>query len=191
MTVARGTVVRLQVQRVGLKVKGVGYDPRPILSVGEAAVGALGVAGHSEGSWVLDVHHAAHPQARGGGNRGVSIGFTSHHAAMVERFPLTEFGVSGENLIVESRRMWSLGDLADGVVIEAAAGGIALRSPRVAAPCAEFTSFLLGRGHVARRDEISAEMAFLDGGTRGFVVDASHLRRPAIVRVGDPVRIGV
>ena len=47
-----GPIVLLQVQRTPLKAPGGLYDPRPLLAVGEAAVGPEGMAGFHEGAWV-------------------------------------------------------------------------------------------------------------------------------------------
>jgi hypothetical protein len=78
-----GPIVRLQVQRDPLKVKGVAYDPAGILAVDEAAIGPQGIVGRHDGTWVLDTHHAAHPRSQAGGRRALSIGFPAmtHGAA--------------------------------------------------------------------------------------------------------------
>lgn len=184
-----GTVSRLQVQREPIKVKGVRYDPAPILPVAEAAVGPHGMVGLLEGSWVVDVHHAAHPHSRAEGRRALSIGFEGHYAEMALRFAEAPLGIAGENVIVDTEGRVTLEDLAGVVVIEGPDGPLELPGARVAAPCPEFTSFLRGAGGVLDRSVIAEDLAFLDEGTRGFILDVSRLSRPMRVRVGDRVLV--
>ena len=182
-----GRIERLQIQRRALKASG-RYDPAPLLQVERAAVGPHGVLGFHEDGWVADVHGACHPQGRGGGGRAVSVGFTEHYRLMAARFGAVPMGIAGENLIVASDRRVTLDDVAAGLVIEAADGDLVLHRVRVAAPCVEFTSFLLGRGSVvAPREEIAAHMAALDGGMRGFVAAVDHLATALTVSKGDRV----
>ena len=182
-----GRVVRIQVQRSILAVKGVGYDPGPLLQVEEAAVGPLGITGLHDGAHVMNVHHAAHPSGRGGGNRTLSIGFTGHYSLMAERFGEVPLGVGGENLIVEHPGRLYRSDLEGTVVMLGAGGEVAVGGARVASPCLEFTSWLLRRDLVTDRSEVEDEMAFLGEGMRGFILDTGGLERPLPVRVGDRV----
>ncbi len=186
-----GEITLVQVQRASLKTKGVGYDPAPLLRAEAAAVGPDGVLGLSDGGWVVDVHGAGHPASRGGGRRALSIGFTSHYRAMAGRYGVVPLGIAGENLVVDTDEVVTLDDLLPTVVIETAEGRIDLPGARVAAPCREFTSFLLGRPDVAPRDEIGADLAFLEDGMRGFVFSTGHLGGWTIVRPGDTVLAGV
>jgi len=180
-----GRIVRIQIQRSILKHNGVGYDPSPLLQVEEAAIGPRGITGLHEGSHVMDVNHAAHPLGRGGGRRTLSIGFTGHYRHMAARFGNVPVGIGGENIIVEHNGRLFPEDLAGTLVILGSSGEITVTGARVAAPCREFTSFLLGRDGVADRSEIADELAFLGEGMRGFIVDGSALERPMVVRVGD------
>jgi hypothetical protein len=182
-----GPIARLQVQRDSVKSRHAGYDPAPILSVAAAAIGPLGVVGRHDDAWVMDVHHGAHPAGKGGGRRALSVGFTSHYDHMERRFGAAPIGCAGENVIVAADEVIGLCDLAGTIVILAEAGEVALDGARVATPCVEFTSFMLGREGVAPRDEVADELAFLDGGTRGYILGVAHLDRPMIVRVGDLV----
>ena len=182
-----GEIVHLQVQRSALKTKGVGYDPSPLLAVSEIAVGPDGVLGRHDGGWVVDVHSAIHPQSRGGGRRALSIGFTSHYREIGRRYGEQPVGIAGENLIVAADHRIEPADLAGGVVIDTAEGPIALSGARVAAPCREFTSWLLGRIDVAPREEIAADLAFLEDGMRGFILAVDHLEGWTVVRPGDRV----
>lgn len=190
MSTPLGRIVRLQVQRDPLKHRGSGYDPTPILAVDEAAIGPQGMVGWHDGAWMVDAHHAAHPRSRAGGRRPLSIGFTSHYDLMASRFGAAPLGCAGENLIVEADRRIELGDLDGGIVVSAADRDLVLTGARVAAPCLEFTSFLLGRPGVAPRSEIGDDVAFLDDGLRGFILAVAHLERSVVVRVGDEVHVG-
>lgn len=185
-----GTVARLQVQTETVKRKGEGYDPTPILDVGAAAIGPYGIVGLRDGAWVVDVHSVAHPRAKGGGRRALSIGFTSHYDLMASRFGDAPLGCAGENVIVATDGIVSPSDLAGDVVVDGEHGRLVLRGARVATPCVEFTSFLLGRTGLAERTEVLDDLAFLDGGTRGYILEVSHLPRAVVVRVGDVVSVG-
>lgn len=182
-----GTIVRLQVQRDPLKTREVGYDPAGILAVEEAAIGPHGIAGRHDGSWVLDAHHAAHPRSHGGGRRALSIGFTGHYEAIAERFGSAPVGCAGENLIVEAEGRFFTVDLGGTIVVQAAGGEVPLRGARVAAPCAEFTSWLKGLDVVMPKRDQAEDVDFLDDGMRGFILEVAHLERPMVVRIGDPV----
>ncbi len=184
-----GRVAYLQVQRRPLKLDAA-YDPSPLLVVDELRVSAHGVLGRMDGGWLVDTHHAAHPQVRGRGLRGVSMGFTSHYAAMAERYGDVPLGVAGENIIVESDRLFDGAALANGIVIRSGDGGeVVFPSASPAAPCLEFTSYLLGLPHRAGRDDVAADLDFLGGGMRGFIIDAAQVRNPAPVRLGDEVHL--
>jgi hypothetical protein len=184
-----GPIVRIQIQRNPLKKRDVGYDPGPILVVEEAVIGPPGLVGRHKGSWIVDAHHAGHPASRAGGRRPLSVGFTEHYARMARRFGTAPLGCAGENLIVETERRIDPEDLEGVLVVRTADGEVPLGSARVATPCVEFTSFLLGRDGVAPREEVADDLEFLDGGTRGFIVDLSRVDRSHRVRVGDQLGI--
>jgi len=183
-----GRIVRIQIQRAPLRRSGA-YDPTPLLTVDRSMVSARGVLGWAEGGWMLDVHHADHPDVRGRGLRGLSIGFTSHYEAMRRRFGDVPLGVAGENLVVETDRRWEVAEMAAGVAIRTSgsAAELVLGTARPAEPCLEFTSFLLGLPERAARSDVDAELEFLGGGLRGFLVDAGRIRSPQPVAVGDEV----
>jgi hypothetical protein len=103
------------------------------------------------------------------------------------RFAAVPVGVAGENIIVDAEGRVGLEDLAGTVVIEGPDGELELPGARVAAPCPEFTSFLRGASEVLDRAVLAEDLEFLDGGTRGFILDVSGLPRPMRVRVGDRV----
>jgi MOSC domain-containing protein YiiM len=181
-----GEIVRLQVQRVPIKVKTIGYLPDEILSVSRASVDAWGMLGWHEGAWVVDAHNRAHPSRRGGGRRSLSIGFTGHYTAMAERFADAPIGIAGENMIVDGPPLW-LSDLREGLIVELADGELLLERPRVAAPCVEFTSFMLGLDEVASVSEIEDALADLHDGRRGFIVAADHASAAIEVTLGSRV----
>ena len=182
-----GQIVRLQVQKVPIKLTGEAYLPEEILAVDSATVDAWGMLGFSNGTWVVDAHHRSHPSGRGGGRRPLSVGFTGHYDLMRERFSSAPVGIAGENIIVEGPA-FALGDLQAGLVIRTRSGDeIPLERPRVAAPCLEFTSFMLGLDRVAPLEEIEGPLADLHDGRRGFIVAADHTPKPLKVAVGDTV----
>ncbi|MEN8041435.1 MAG: hypothetical protein ABFR95_08020 [Actinomycetota bacterium] len=181
-----GEVVRLQVQRVPIKVKGTGYLPEEILPVERASVDAWGMLGWYGGAWIVDAHNKAHPSRRGGGRRPLSVGFTGHYSAMADRFGNAPIGIAGENLIVDGPALW-LDDLGEGLVVETSDGDLLLERPRVAAPCLEFTSFMLGLDEIAPLENIEDALADLHDGRRGFIVAADHQPNPIEVSVGDKV----
>src|SRR2546428_4391693 len=128
-----GRIVRLQVQRSSLKTGEKPdrvYDPAPLLPVPRLAVSPEGVLGEAaDRSWVVDIHHRAHPDTKNpDGQHGVSLGFTTHYAAMRDRFgSRINVGCAGENIIVDTPRRFSLGQLRNGVAILFAGGAAVLR----------------------------------------------------------------
>jgi len=77
------------------------------------------------------------------------------------------------------------------VVVETEDGDLLLERPRVAAPCAEFTSFMLGLDEVAPMADVAGPLADLHDGRRGFIVAADHQPNPIEVRLGDKVFLGI
>jgi len=182
-----GTIARLQIQRYPVKLKGEAYLAEGILQVERAAIDARGMVGWQDEAWIIDTHHHAHPSRRGGGKRSLSVGFTGHYELMEQRFGSAPIGIAGENIIVDGPPL-SLSQIGEGLVVESTEGpDVMLVRPRVAAPCVEFTSFMLGLDHVAPRDEIQEPMADLHDGRRGFIVAADHANAPVELRCGDKV----
>ncbi len=167
-----------------------GYRLEAILPVNEAAIGPLGLIGLRGGAWFVDVHHSAHPQARGGGNRVLSLGCTGHYSALVERFGAVAVGVGGENIVVEGDGETRLEALRETFAIRGTDDEVEAIGARVAIPCLEYTSFLLGLDHVADRSEIEADLAFLDHGRRGVPARCVVHGAARRVRIGDEVRVG-
>ncbi len=171
-----GTVARLQIQRSSLKTGEKPtrlYDPTPLLSVPALNVtpdGALGGSPDGDGSWIVDVHHRAHPNTKNeDGLHGISLGFTSHYAAMRQHFgDRVEVGCAGENIIATTDRRFTYDELAGGVAILAPDGQerVRLRVLEVAHPCRPFTGWALGK--TVEPEELKEHLQFLDDGMRGF-----------------------
>jgi len=115
------------------------------------------------------------------------MGFSEHYDRMAERFGSAPLGCAGENIIVGSDRRIDLEDLVGTVVIRGEFGGARLTGASVAAPCLEFTSFLLGRPDVGSIEEIGDDRAFLHQGRRGYILEVAQLDRSYPVRLGDEV----
>jgi len=187
-----GRITRLQIQRSSLKTGEKPtrvYDPTPLVAVDRLALGPDGALGEgSDGSWLVDVHHRAHPQTKNeDGAHGVSIGFTSHYALMRDRFgERITLGCAGENIIVETERRITLADLARGVVVLAPDGRELTRLVvlQVAEPCRPFSGWALG-GVVEAR-VLKETLQFLEGGTRGYYCQGLG---SGIVAVGDRVAV--
>jgi hypothetical protein len=173
-----GTVSRLQIQRSSLKTgekPNRVYDPAPLLAVPRLSVTPDGVLGAgADGGWIVDVHHRDHPETKNEDLlHGVSLGFTSHYAAMRDHFgDRIVVGCAGENIIVAADRTFTYDDLAAGVAIVATDGPerVRLKVLQVAHPCRPFTGWAIGGkdGERVEPDVLKAHLQFLDGGTRGF-----------------------
>jgi hypothetical protein len=185
-----GRIVHLQIQRSSLKTGEKPtrvYDPAPLVPVDRLLVGPDGTLGEGpDGSWLVDVHHRAHPHTKNeDGAHGVSLGFTSHYALMCDRFgDRITLGCAGENIIVETERRIALQDLDGGVVLLDGNGQelARLNVLQVAEPCRPFSGWALG-GVVESR-VLKETLQFLEGGTRGYYCVGVG---SGIVSVGDRV----
>jgi hypothetical protein len=188
-----GTIARLQIQQSSLKIGQAPqrrYDPAPIMHVDALALEGGGVRGwNGSGEPILDVHHPAHPGSRNrGGENGISVGFSTHYAAMRERFGahLTD-GIAGENILIETPHMLGEDDLRPGLQIETGDGTlIRLDNVIVAAPCVEFTRYAMRFPDDARPDAtVTESLQFLNDGMRGYYAtfEDSHAR----IEVGNRV----
>lgn len=187
-----GRIVRLQVQIESLKVgggRGQRYDPSALISVPELALDGQGVIGRS--AWnddLPDVHHPGHPASRFRGGNGISVGFTSHYAAMRERFGdhLTD-GTAGENVVIHAETMFGDADLETGLLIETIDGNHALLGEaRVATPCVPFARYALRLATGTAPDRsVTAALQFLNAGRRGFYLTLQS--EPVIIAVGASV----
>lgn len=187
-----GTIARLQIQRSSLKTGEKPtrlYDPTPLLSVPQLSVSADGVLGAGEaGAWIVDIHHRAHPQTKNDdGLHGVSLGFTSHYAAMRERFgDRVVVGCAGENIIAEADGLFTYDELAAGVAILDPEGRerMRLKVLQVAHPCRPFTGWALGKQ--VEPEELKESLQFLDNGMRGFYCTGEGA---ATVSLGDQIAL--
>ena len=187
-----GRIARLQIQRSSLKTGEKPtrvYDPTPLVAVDRLALGPDGALGEgADGSWLVDVHHRAHPRTKNeDGAHGVSLGFTSHYALMRDRFgERITLGCAGENIIVETDRRIVLEDLERGVVLLAPDGQelTRLKVLQAAEPCRPFSGWALG-GVVEAR-VLKETLQFLEGGTRGYYCQGVS---SGIVSVGDRVAV--
>jgi MOSC domain-containing protein len=185
-----GRIVRLQIQRASLKTGDKParvYSLAPLLAVARLAVGPDGVLGEApDGSWVVDVHHRAHPLTKNeDGAHGISLGFTAHYRLIRERFgERISAGCAGENILVETGGRVALGELAGGAACCAPDGRelVRLEVLQVAHPCRPFSGWALG-GRV-ESEVLKDTLQFLDDGLRGFYC---HGVGSGIVSVGDRV----
>ena len=169
-----GRVVRLQVQtgslKLGEKPHRV-YDPSPLASVEALCLtprGAEGVTG--DGKTLVDVHHADHPRTKYEPGREVSFGFTSHYGKMRAQYgDRVAIGCAGENILLESDRVYRLEDFASGLAFRSAGSGATVRLDAVivADPCVEFSRFSLGDPGATPQD-LKPVLQFLGEGTRGY-----------------------
>lgn len=188
-----GTITLVQVQIASLKVgepRRRRYDPAPLRRVPAIEVdpdGAIGLA--ADGERLLDVHNRRHPDSKQRqGINGLSFGFTSHYGLMRDRFgDIAADGIAGENILVASDRRWSEADLAAGLVVETTSGQrLPLVRVVVAAPCVEFTRWVMRFPDDARPDlTVTGNVQFLDHGMRGYYT--AYDGPPAVIAVGDRV----
>jgi len=191
--VAIGDVVRLQIQRSSLKTGEKPhrvYDPTPLLVVERLAISPLGVLGQAaDRSWIVDVHHQAHPATKNpDGDHGVSLGFTAHYQAMRDHFGgRITLGCAGENIIVETDRVLGFDELSNGAALVSPDGEerVRLAVLQVAHPCRPFTGWALGG--TVEADVLKSRLQFLDGGMRGFYCRGVT---GGIVSVGDRLVVG-
>jgi hypothetical protein len=169
-----GRVVRLQVQTDSLK-RGQRpnrvYDPAPLTEAVLLRLSPSGARGvTASGEEILDVHHPEHPRTKSAPGREVSFGFTSHYERMRDRHgERVTTGCAGENVLVETGRIWRLEDFAAGLAFRNATGMLLpLEKVSVAAPCVEFSRFSLGDPQASPQD-LKPVLQFLDEGTRGYV----------------------
>jgi hypothetical protein len=190
-----GHILKLQVQRSSLKVPNVEgsahwrrFDTGPLLDVHALMLTPTGVFGllQDASDPIIDVHNIQHPASRNSnGVNGVSIGFTSHYAAMRDYFgEHLRDGDAGENILVAADVIISEPMLSAGVTIETQDGAVQLERLMVAEPCVEFTRYALQRAPSdPGGEQVTAGLQFLREGTRGFY--ATYAGSGAVVRPGD------
>ena len=190
-----GTVKLVQVQPSGLIIKtpsGYFYDVSRRVEVEKLIITSLGIeATTAEGEHVLDIHHIDHPDKEYDDDDLVCIGFTSHYAAMRERFgEHLEDGTAGENIIIEyDQEVWTE-DLGMQIAIENAETGhkTLLDVLSFAAPCEEFSHFVAKSQHEKLpAAELKSTLQFLNNGRRGFLLVLSDDQKAGTVQAGDRV----
>ena len=185
-----GPIRLLQIQketlRIGVRPNRV-YRTDPLASVPALVLSPGGSIAKIDGGWMVDVHHTAHPaNAQPSLDRLLSVGFTSHYAAMAEHFGSATVGDAGENIIVETDDIITQDQIAAGLLIERPGGIIELHDPAVAEPCVPFTRFRLG-DPAADLELVNPNREFLRDGMRGYVMGLGNLTAAVAVEVGDLV----
>ena len=186
-----GRIVRLQVQAGSLKrgerPKRV-YDPAALIEVPRLRLSPRGAASELEGRPLLDVHHADHPRTKAEPGREASFGFTSHYGKMRGEYgDHLAVGCAGENVLIETDRLWRLEDFGGGLAFRSRESGALLRLScvSVADPCVEFSRYAL-RAPEAPPQELKPVLQFLGEGTRGYVFTPES---DGVVAVGDALVI--
>lgn len=187
-----GAIVRLQVQLASLKQgqrPARWYDPAPLRALPALILDEGGVVGQGDGAAVLlDVHHRDHPASKNrAGTNDISVGFTSHYAALRARCgDHLGDGIAGENILIATARAFGEEAFPNGLVM-ATADGQRRRLERVvvAEPCVEFTRFALR--YTADTPSDASVTATLDRrrGLRGYY--ATYQGAPARLQLGDRV----
>ena len=189
-----GKIKLVQIQPNGLIIDtpdGDFYDATRRVEVASLIITPLGIeAVLPTGEPVLDIHHINHPD-KAYKDDLISIGFTSHYAAMRQRFgDHMQDGTAGENIIIESDREIWLDDLGQQVVIENAETGqqTLLDIFRIATPCNEFSHFAANSQHQRLpADELKSTLQFLNHGRRGFLLALADGQENVTVQAGDRV----
>ncbi len=190
-----GTVKLVQLQPNGLIIEtpsGYFYDASRRVEVDRIVVNKKGIeATLPNGEHVLDIHHLDHPDKAYDDDDLVCIGFTSHYAAMRDRFgDHMVDGIAGENIIIEyDQDVWET-DIGKTLVIENAETGQKLILDLVcfAAPCDEFSHFAAqSQDKRLPAAELKSALKFLNKGRRGFLLVMQPGQEPATVQAGDLV----
>lgn len=171
-----GSVVRLQVQRSPLKPGppvGRRYLTGPITEVTALRLGPRGAIGIADdGGEVLDVHHADHPDTRNTRlHNGLSVMSRGDYERLRARYgEHLHDGTAGESLLLSTATPLRL---TGEFVLETSTGApLQLTDAMVAAPCVEFTHFVLDREPGEVDGTVRATMEELDGGARGHYLRA-------------------
>jgi MOSC domain-containing protein YiiM len=190
-----GKVKLVQVQPSGLIIEtptGYFYDVTRRVEVEKLIITHLGIeATTADGEYVLDIHHINHPDKAYDDDDLVSIGFTSHYAAMRDHFgEHMQDGTAGENIIVEHDKDVWMDDLGKRIAIENSESGqkTLLDVLNFAAPCDEFSHFVANSQHEKLpAPELKSTLQFLNNGRRGFLLILSDGEEEGTVRAGDRV----
>ena len=183
-----GRILLLQVQPTSIKVgKSERYDPTRLLMVDELLLSQPGVVGvTNDGRRIVDVHNANHPETKSRGDNGFSLGFTSHYRSMRSRFGAhIADACAGENILVETERMYSRADLQGGLAIEHKHTGefFFLADIEPVVPCLPFSTYAMNRP--LEQHEVKETLQFLMHGRRGFMAELADKGKTVSLCVGD------
>ena len=183
-----GPIIKIQIQPVSLKVgEPERYDPTRLLVVNELLLSQSGVVGVAQNEQhIVDIHNATHPDTKSRGDNGFSFGFTSHYGSMRSKFGNhIADACAGENLLVETDRIFSPDDLQNGVVIQQARTGdtIFLTDIRPILPCLPFSAYAANRALTS--PEVKEALQFLMHGRRGFLAELVNKSKTVTVQTGD------
>ncbi len=184
-----GPIIKMQVQPTSIKVgsKPERYDPTRLLAVDTLLLSESGVVGVTcDGQHIIDVHNALHPHTKSRGDNGFSIGFTTHYQSLRSRFGdhMTD-ACAGENILVETDRMFSLADLQNGLAIQQVQTGeyIFLTDIQPIVPCLPFATYSAHRPLASH--EVKETLQSLMHGQRGFLAELVDKSETVTVRTGD------
>ncbi len=183
-----GRILLIQVQPESIKAgKPELYDPTRLLVVDELLLSQPGVIGVTkDGRQIVDVHNANHPHTKSRGDNGFSIGFTSHYESMRSHFGAhIADACAGENILVETNRMFASTDLQGGLAIEQVRTGefIFLTDIEPVVPCLPFSTYAMNRP--LEQHEVKGTLQFLMDGRRGFLAELVDKGKTVSVHVGD------
>ena len=194
-----GRIKLVQVQRHSLK-RGERpkryYDPSPLTKVETLQLTPEGCIGlMPDGERIVDKHHSEHPDSNNIGSNGVSFSFTGHYQTMRTRFGTHLLDAcAGENILIESDRVYQLPELGQRIIIESATTGEKTRLCEIeaAVPCVQFSCYSIDGGRTAYNPEIASQdikaaLQFLQHGMRGFYVTLEDGQHKTQVQTGDRV----
>lgn len=190
-----GKITLTQLQPKGLIIEtpsGEIFDPSRLMETNHLVLTPQGIETITpEGARILDIHHLEHPGKAYDDDDLVCIGFTSHYAAMRERFGAhMQDGAAGENIIIDSQQEIWPDDLGTRIAIEnSQTGQISfLQVTRFAAPCAEFSHFAAdSQDQRLPAKELKDTLQFLGNGRRGFLLVLGAGQESFTVQPGDLV----
>jgi len=185
-----GRIKQVQVQQSSLKVGSPEYyDPTPLLVVDHILVSTSGTVGvTADDRHIIDVHNANHPGSRNRGDNSLSLGFTSHYASMRSRFGLHLVdGCAGENILIETDKMYSFGELKHGLAVQKASTDeiIYLTNIEIAAPCVPFSQYAAKEQMPLSNEQTKEVLQFLHYGRRGFYAELADAQQEVSVQAGD------
>lgn len=183
-----GPIIKIQIQPVSLKVgEPEHYDPTRLLLVNELLLSQPGVVGVAQDEQhIVDIHNGTHPDTKNRGDNGFSLGFTSHYESMRSQFGNhIADACAGENILVETDRMFSPADLQNGLVIQQARTGqyIFLTDIKPILPCLPFSAYAANRPLAPA--EVKETLQFLMDGRRGFLAKLVDKSKTVSVHTGD------